>query len=375
MPSPISATDETAAIQAAMNAAYAAGKTYYLPAGGHRLTSTGLGYQSNSTTVLDGDLYNDHGPLVGTLHCLTNRSGQRLKNVTIQGRTGSFCGASTPTNGATRKGLGIVATDGFTVLGAQTAGPLNGFGMEIKNSTGGYVNKLRLFGGANVPGADGLHFFGACARVSGSDIQVSSGDDALSFTCENWESMNAVLEQVTLTGMTLNTAGFSCIKFYTGTQTGVSIIRNIRLSNIVGRITQGATGGPLIMRNDGVSKGCRIENITIDNADLDFGAATIAGPNAYLSDINQLSLTNIKLRGRRSGQFVRAVRCQGLTITGEAWETIPGSAANGMVQLEQCSSYNINLVIRSATGQRLGSVRASNTGTDTATRYLGINAA
>ena len=375
MPSPISATDQTAVIQAAMNTAFSARKTYYLPVGGHRLTSTGLGYQSNSTIVLDGDLYNDHGPLVGTLHCLTNRTGQRLKNVTIQARAGFFCGANTPTNGATRKGLGIVATDGFTVLGAQTTGPLNGFGMEIKNSTGGYLNKLRLYSGPNVPGADGLHFFGACARVSGSDIVVSSGDDALSFTCENWESMNALLEQVTLTGMTLDTAGFSCIKFYTGTQTGVSTIRNIRLSNIKGRITKGATGGPLIMRNDGVSKGCKIENISIDNADLDFGAATIAGPNAYMSDVNQLTLRNVKLRGRRNGQFVRAVRCKGMTITGEAWETIPGSAANGMVQLEQCSNYNINLVIRSASGARMGSIQASNTGTDIKPRYLGINAA
>ena len=374
MPSPIGATDATAAIQAAMNAAFAAGRTYNLPVGGHRLTSTGLGYQSNARIVLDGDLYNDHGPLVGTLHCLTNRTGQRVRNVTIRGGAGFICGASTPANGATRKGLGIVATDGFTVMGVQTHGPLTGFGFEVKNSTGGYLNKLRLFGGANIPGADGLHFFGGCSRVSGSDIQVSSGDDALSFTCENWESLNTIQERITLTGLTLDTAAFSCIKFYTGMQTGTSIIRNIRLSNITGRITQGPTGGPLIMRNDGAANGCRIENISIDNADLDCGVTSVGGASAFLTDLGKVTLNRLTLRGRMLGEFVRAERCTGLTITGEAWETVPGNR-HDLIQLKQCSDYNINLVIRSATGQRLGAVVARNSGTDAGTRYLNINAA
>lgn len=133
-------TDMTATLQAALDGAATTRATYTIPVGGHRLSGTGLGYSSNAKIVMLGDLYNDHGPQVGTLYCLTNRTGQRLSNVTILGSGGAFVGAASDPAGATRKGLGIVATDGFTVIGARTAGPLTGFGMEIKNSTGGYMN-------------------------------------------------------------------------------------------------------------------------------------------------------------------------------------------------------------------------------------------
>ncbi|MBR7514059.1 hypothetical protein KC219_28265, partial [Mycobacterium tuberculosis] len=69
---------------------------------------------------------------MGTHYCLTNRSGQRLSNVTIIGAGGAFVGGESDPAGATRKGLGIVATDGFPVIGVKTAGPLTGFGMEVK---------------------------------------------------------------------------------------------------------------------------------------------------------------------------------------------------------------------------------------------------
>jgi hypothetical protein len=367
--------DMTATLQAALDAASVNGKTFTVPVGGHRLLSTGLGYSSNAKIVVLGDLYNDHGPLVGTHYCLTNRSGKRLTNVTITGAGGAFVGAPTDAAGATRKGLGIVATDGFTVLGVQTAGPLTGFGMEIKNSTGGYINGLKLNSGVNRPGADGLHFFGACSKVTGSNIAVQSGDDALSFSSENHESPNALMERIALTNMTLNSAAFSCIKFYTSTTTGRAVIRNVTLTGIKGRITQGPTGCPLMMQNNGVAQGCVIEKVTIANADLDFGVATQEGPTAYLTDCKDITLRNITLRGRRNGQFIRAVRCQGLRVTGEVWDTIPGSPMNDLVQLEQCGDYDINLVVRSATGARLGRVRIANAGTDTMIRYVGITSA
>lgn len=368
-------TDMTAMLQAALDAAAASRKTYTIPPGGHRLLATGLGYSSNAKIVVVGDLYNDHGPLVGTHYCLTNRSGKRLSNVTIIGSGGAFAGAASDPAGATRKGLGIVGTDGFTVLGVETAGPLTGFGMEIKNSTGGHINGLKLYAGVPRPGADGLHFFGACAKITGSRILVASGDDALSFTSENYESIDAVMERITLTTMTLDSAAFSCIKFYTSATTGKASIRDINLSGIKGRITQGPTGCPLAMQNNGVAQGCVIENITITNADLDFGAATQDGPTAFLTDCNTVNLRNITLRGRRNGQFIRAIRCKGLRVTGEVWETIPGSSMNGLVQLEHCSDYDINLIVRSASGARIGSIRVSNTGADTVIRYIGMTGA
>ena len=368
-------TDMTASIQADMDAALAARRTYTLPAGGHRLSSTGLGYGSNARIVMTGDLYNDHGPLVGTLYCLTNRTGKRLSNVTVVGSGGSFVGSSSDPAGATRKGLGIVATDGFTVTGVQTAGPLTGFGMEIKNSTGGYVNGLKLMSGVNKPGADGLHFFGACSKITGSRIDVQSGDDAISFTSESSESTDALMERITLSSMTLNSAAFSCIKFYTSRSTGKATIRNINLSGIKGKITQGPTGCPLMMQNDGAAQGCTIENVTIANADLDFGAATQDGPTAYLTNCSGVTLRNITLRGRRNGQFIRAKSCTKLVVTGEVWDTIPGNSMTDLVQLEQCGNYNIDLVVRSANGTRIGSIRVSNTGTDGGIRYIGVTGA
>ncbi len=372
MTTPMAPTDMTATLQAALDAAAAAGTSYTIPLGGNRLSSTGLGYSSNAKIIMAGDLYNDHGPLVGTLYCLTNRSGRRLTNVTITGAGGSFVGAPSDPAGATRKGLGIVATDGFTVVGVQTAGPLTGFGMEVKNSTGGHLNGLQLNSGVNKPGADGLHFFGACARVTGSNITVQSGDDSLSFTSENQESTNALMERITLTTMTLNSDAFSCIKFYTSTTTGKATIRNITLTGINGRITQGPTGCPLMMQNDGVAQGCVIDTVTIANADLDFGAATQDGPTAYLTDCSNVTLRNVTLRGRRNGQFIRAVRCTGLRVTGEVWDTIAGNSMTDLVQLEHCGSYDINLVVRSAAGARIGSIRVANTGTDTVIRYIGV---
>lgn len=364
--------DMTATLQAALNAAAAARTTCTIPPGGHRLASTGLGYSSNAKIVMAGDLYNDHGPAVGTHYCLTNRTGGRLSNVTVTGAGGTFVGAASDPAGATRKGLGIVATDGFTVIGVRTAGPLTGFGMEIKNSTGGHVNGLLLNSGVNKPGADGLHFFGACSRVTGSNITVQSGDDALSFTSENQESTNALMERITLTTMTLNSAGFSCIKFYTSATTGKATIRNITLTGIKGRITQGPTGCPLMMQNDGAAQGCVIDQVTIINADLDFGAATQDGPTAYLTDCSNVTLRNVTLRGRRNGQFIRAVRCTGLRVTGEVWDTIAGNPMNDLVQLEHCSNYDINLVVRSATGARIGSLRVVKAGEDTGIRYIGM---
>lgn len=372
MTAPMTPTDMTATLQAALDGAATTRATYTIPVGGHRLSGTGLGYSSNAKIVMLGDLYNDHGPQVGTLYCLTNRTGQRLSNVTILGSGGAFVGAASDPAGATRKGLGIVATDGFTVIGARTAGPLTGFGMEIKNSTGGYINGLVLESGVNRPGADGLHFFGACRKVTGSNIAVQSGDDALSFTAENAESTDALMERITLTNLALNSAGFSCIKFYTGTGTGKATIRNITLSGIKGRITQGPTGCPLMMQNVGVAQGCVIDSITISNADLDFGAATADGATAYLTDCSKITLSNVVLRGRRNGPFFRAIRCTRLRLTGELWDTIPGNSMSDLVQLEQCSDYDITLVVRSAAGARIGSLRVTNSGTDAGTRYIGM---
>lgn len=369
---PMTATDATASLQSLLDGAAAKRAAVVIPAGGHRLFSTGLGYASNAEIVLKGDLYNDHGPLVGTLYCLTNRTKGRLSNVTVVGQGGAFAGAESSPNGATRKGLGIVATDGFHVSGVQTRGPLNGFGMEVKNSTAGVLNGLTLMSGVNRPGADGLHFFGACSRVTGSRIVVSSGDDALSFTCENSESTNALMERISLSGLTLDSAAFSSIKFYTGPNTGKATIRNIRLAAIKGRITQGPTGCPLMMQNDGAAHGCVIDDVVISGCDLDFGAATQEGPTAYLTDITRVSLLKMVLRGRRNGQFLRAVRCKGLKLQGECWDTIGGSSMSDLVQLEQCGAYSIDLVIRSANGTRIGSVQASNPGTDAGTRYIGL---
>ncbi|RZL85963.1 MAG: hypothetical protein EOP66_00020 [Sphingomonas sp.] len=372
MTTPMASTDMTAPLQAALDAAAASRTAFTIPLGGHRLSSTGLGYASNAKIIVAGDLYNDHGPVVGTLYCLTNRSSVRLSNVTVIGAGGAFVGAASDPEGATRKGLGIVATDGFTVIGVRTAGPLTGFGMEIKNSTGGHINGLALDAGVNKPGADGLHFFGACSKISGSNIAVQSGDDALSFTCENSESTNAAMERITLTTMTLNSAGFSCIKFYTSKTTGKATIRNVTLSGIKGRITQGPTGCPLMMQNDGVAQGCVIDTVTIANADLDFGSATQDGPTAYLTDCSNVTLRNVTLRGRRNGQFLRAIRCTRLRVTGEVWDTIAGNTMDDLVQLEYCKDYDINLIVRSATGARIGSLRVANTGTDTAIRYIGM---
>ena len=367
--------DMTATLQAALDAAAATRTTCVIPAGGHRLSSTGLGYASNAKIVMSGDLYNDHGPLVGTLYCLTNRSAGRLSNVTVTGAGGAFVGAASDPAGATRKGLGIVATDGFTVVGVQTAGPLTGFGMEIKNSTGGHLNGLKLNAGVNKPGADGLHFFGACSRVTGSNIAVQSGDDALSFTSENGESIGALMERITLTTLTLNSDAFSCIKFFTSATTGKATIRNVTLTGIKGRITQGPTGCPLMMQNNGVAQGCVIDAITIANADLDFGAAIEDGPTAYLTDCSNVTLRNVILRGRRNGQFIRAIRCTGLRVTGEVCDTIGGNSMDDLVQLEHCGDYDINLVVRSATGVRIGSIRVVNAGTDPSTRYIGVTGA
>jgi hypothetical protein len=375
MSTPMNSADMTATLQAALDAAASGRKAYTVPPGGHRLLATGLGYSSNAKIIVAGDLYNDHGPAVGTHYCLTNRTGGRLSNVTIVGGGGAFVGAPSDPQGATRKGLGIVKTDGFTVLNVETAGPLTGFGMEVKNSTGGHLNGLKLFSGVNRPGADGLHFFGACNRITGSGITVQSGDDALSFTSENHESIDALMERITLSTMTLNSAAFSCIKFFTSTTTGRATIRNITLTGIRGRITEGPTGCPLMIQNNGVAQGCVIENITIVNADLDYGAATQEGPTAYITDAKNVTLRNVKLRGRRNGQFIRAVRCSGLRVTGEVFDTIPGNPMNGLVQLEYCTDYDIDLIVRSATGARIGSLKIKNTGTDTVIRYLGMNGA
>ncbi len=368
-------SDSVATLQAALDAAAAKGAVFTLPGGGYRLAGTGLGYGNNARIVLVGDLYNDHGPQVGTLYCLTNRSHGRLSNLAISGRGGAFVGSSSPPNGATRKGLGIVDTDGFVITDVRTRGPLTGFGLEVKNATNGSLQRLQLMSGANVPGADGLHFFGACSKITGAGIQISSGDDAVSFTCENGESLNATMRGISLSGLALNSAAFSCIKLFTSKTTGRARISGIRLAHIKGRITQGPTGCPLMMQNTGFAQGCVIEDIAIDDADLDFGAATLDGPTAYLTDINNVRLTNMRLRGRRNGQFFRAVRCRGLVLRGEAWETIPGSSASDMVQLERCGDYIVDLVVRSATGARLGSIRASRIGTDQETRYLGISGA
>ena len=370
---PIASRDATASLQALLNAAATAGKSFTLPAGGYRLTSTGLGYSSNAEIIMVGDLYNDHGPLVGTLYCLTNRTTGRLSNVTVIGQGGAFIGSTSPPQGATRKGLGIVATDGFKVTGVQTSGPLTGFGLEVKNSTSGTLTDLTLDSGLNMAGADGLHFFGAVSKVSGSNISVSSGDDACSFTCENSESTNALMQRISLTGLTLNSDAFSCIKFFTSTTTGRATITNIQVSNVKGTITRGPTGCPLMMENTGVAQGCVISDVTLSNCDLNFGAATQAGPTAYLTNVSNVTMTGMTLRGRRQGQFLRAVRCSGLTLSGEVWETIPGSSAGDMIQLEECGDYNINVVVRSASGARLGSIKTSNTKTDSVIRYIGIN--
>ena len=43
-----------------------------------------------------------------------------------------------------------------------------------------------------------------------------------------------------------------------------------------------------------------------------------------------------------------------------------------LVQLEYCSDYDINLVVRSAIGVRIGSLHVVNRGADTKIRYIGM---
>ncbi|MEJ8630074.1 hypothetical protein P0F65_10060 [Sphingomonas sp. I4] len=159
--------DMTATLQAALDDAAGSRLPFTIPPGGHRLAATGLGYASNARIVVGGDLYNDHGPRVGTLYCLTNRSGKRLNNVTIVGAGGAFVGAASDPAGATRKGLGIVDTDGFTVIGVRTEGPLTGFAMEIKNAAGGHINGLTLNSG--VPGRAPTAFISSARAARSRD--------------------------------------------------------------------------------------------------------------------------------------------------------------------------------------------------------------
>ena len=48
---------------------------------------------------------------------------------------------------------------------------------------------------------------------------------------------------------------------------------------------------------------------------------------------------------------------------------------NDLVQLEYCTDYDINLIVRSASGERIGSLRVRNSGTDSVIRYIGMTGA
>jgi hypothetical protein len=43
-----------------------------------------------------------------------------------------------------------------------------------------------------------------------------------------------------------------------------------------------------------------------------------------------------------------------------------------MIQLEQCGNYSIDVVVRSATGVRLGAIKVANSGTDAGIKYIAM---
>ncbi len=370
-------TDDVTALQTFLTAALAAGAAAVIPAPkSYRLASTGLHYASNAMIVLRGDLINAHvGPLVGTQHALAGPKTGRASNVMISGQGGVIRAGAPDTTGSTRKGLGITNTDGFDIRGIQTSGALTGFNVEINNSTQGVIEGLRLQGANNIAGDDGLHFYGQCQHIVGGDLVISSGDDSLSFTAEDSSSENAQQNNITLSGLDLQSLRFSCIKAYCSAATGKAVIRKIRLSDITGAITAGPTGGPIILDNgNGYAAGAVIEDFEITGADLDWGAATETGAHTYLRRVQGIKITDAILRGRM-GPFYRADYCSGLKMYGDVWETVPGQDMTALVLLIQCADYDINLVVRDATGKRIGTVVASNTKADAGTVTVGMTPA
>ena len=103
-----------------------------------------------------------------------------------------------------------------------------------------------------------------------------------------------------------------------------------------------------MMENVGWAQGCSIDDITITNADLNFGAATQAGPTAYLTDVSNVTLSGVTLRGRRQGQFLRAVRCKGLFRPGRGLAHHSGLLHDRSGPAGGVQHHNISLVVRSA---------------------------
>lgn len=241
-------TDDTAALQAWLDACAAAGVVARIPLGrSYLLQQAPLRYATSGTVIEQyGNIVVGNGwgggfslcdKIFGTVaeSALTSYMGN-TKNFFYFGRGGSFIlskALSDDSPGNRRKGIGITMTDDFYVENFRTRGnQINDYfavqPVHARNGTvvGGYFEHIN-----SGHGSDGIHCYGACSDLLIANVRTFAGDDGSSQTHETVDCLNVTMERITYTNCSFRNIGHSGLKANMNNKVGAAVIQDINYVN------------------------------------------------------------------------------------------------------------------------------------------------
>jgi hypothetical protein len=296
--------DDTAAVQAALNAAYAAGwgtviidhnKTY-------RVTGATF-YDSNINIRFRGYMLNDYNNGIQFALCGRNYDddlGARQSNVGIYFEGGGIL-ASALAGTPSRKLLGLTMTDNIRVFGVTTGGSnnLGSYNVHVRGCT-----KFLLDGGnikcGDSTGEDGVHISRNCSGGRICNLDIESGDDAFSITHEGLSSNAYVINGILVSNCSFKTKNNSALKLLVDTGALGAKIFDIELDNVFLGIHDGAGAGGAIFISGPAADLKAISGVTMNNVITDCTGGTYGGNSNSITNCTNIHLGNIKIKNTNS---------------------------------------------------------------------------
>ena len=144
-------------------------------------------------------------------------------------------------------------------------------------------------------GEDGLHFIGG-RGIEIDGVNITSGDDCLSFTFNDGDSGTTDLEDVVVTNAVLNSRAARPIAVNIATDTSARVMRRLKFSNIVGRAgSAGVHGTPGISVMDATGTN-RIEDVSLTSVLVDCSTVPTAETHQgyYFLGVDGVKLVDVK---------------------------------------------------------------------------------
>jgi polygalacturonase len=343
-------TDDTVAIQAALNAVPEDGGEVVLPVAGRYMVSQ-IQIKSNTTfravagavivrgTFTDDDLE----PQAATvINADTVGGNENIHLIGIEVQLASAEQDGRP--------ITFMNVDNITLEAVSVTGPrCYGWATTFFNCTSVRVNRYYQNCGTTY-GEDGLHFVGG-QDINVADCEIHSGDDCISFTRHLDDYGTMGISDVTITNIVCESQGARILALDISSDFEDDVVfERFTVSNLVGR--HGAVNNMGLSIRQQSATASEIRDITISNVTMDCSlnpdADGFLGQGVLLENVSNIRLTNVTMTDTASHCFEIA-GCDNITLD--------NCFANGA----RNSPFSRGFLIYDCTRLRLFGCRAINT--------------